>query len=102
VIHFQFFFGVSQRKEYHPGKEYERTGRMNALYIWERDSLERPHDAEAMERSALKQGKNFVRRDWTCEPKIEEGFNYTLQNQQHRSLFLHNLWCCNTYSNFWK
>jgi len=42
---------------------------MNALYSWERDSLEGPHDAEAMEQSALKWGKNFVRRDWTCEPK---------------------------------
>jgi len=37
---------------------------MNALY-----SLEGPHDAEAMERNALKRGKNFVRRDWTREPK---------------------------------
>jgi len=27
------------------------------------------HDAEVMERSALKQGKNFVRREWTCELK---------------------------------
>jgi len=42
---------------------------MNALYSCERDSLEGPHDAEAMERSALKQGKNFVQRDWTREPK---------------------------------
>jgi len=42
---------------------------MNAFYIWERDSLEGPHDAEAMERSALKRGKNFVWKDWTCEPK---------------------------------
>jgi len=32
---------------------------MKALYSWERDSLEEPHDAEAMERSVLKQGKNF-------------------------------------------
>jgi len=31
--------------------------------------LEGPHDAEALERSGLRQGKNFVRRDWTCEPK---------------------------------
>jgi len=42
---------------------------MSALYCRERDSLEGPHDSEAMERSALKQGKNFVRKDWTCEPK---------------------------------
>jgi len=42
-----------------------RTGRMNALYSWERDSLEGHHDAEAMERSALKRGKNFVQKDWT-------------------------------------
>jgi len=42
---------------------------MNALNRWERDSLERPYDAEAMERCALKLGKNFVRRVWTCEPK---------------------------------
>jgi len=51
---------------------YERTGWMTALYSWERDSLEGPHDAEAMERSALKQlkqGKNFVQKDWTREPK---------------------------------
>jgi len=67
VIHFysNSFFGVSQRKGYHPGEECERTGRINALYSWERDFLEGPHDAEAMERSALKRGKNFVRRDWT-------------------------------------
>jgi len=37
---------------YHPGEAYERTGRMNALYSWERDSLEGPHNAEAIERSA--------------------------------------------------
>jgi len=42
---------------------------MNALYSWERDSLEGPHDAEAMERCALKLRKNFVRKVWTCEPK---------------------------------
>jgi len=48
---------------YHSGEAYERTGRMNALYSWERDSLEGPHDAEAMERSALKREKNFVQRD---------------------------------------
>jgi len=54
---------VSQRKGYHPEEAYERTGPMNALYSWERDSLEGPHDA--MERSALKWRKNFVWRDWT-------------------------------------
>jgi len=43
---------------------YERTDRMNAFYIWERDSFRDP-----MMQSALKQGKNFVRREWTCEPK---------------------------------
>jgi len=32
---------------------------MNALYSWEKDSLEGPHDAEAMERSALKRGKTL-------------------------------------------
>jgi len=42
---------------------------MNALYSLKRDFLEGPHDAEAMEQRALKQGKNFVRRDWTYEPK---------------------------------
>jgi len=42
---------------------------MKALYSWERVSLEGPHDAEAMEQSALKSGNNFVRREWTCEPK---------------------------------
>jgi len=41
---------------------------MNDFYSSERDSLEGPHDAEAIERSALKRRKNFVRRDWTCEP----------------------------------
>jgi len=59
-----YFFGASLRKGYHPGEVYERTGWMNALYSWERDSLEGLHDAEAMERSALKREKNFVRRDW--------------------------------------
>jgi len=63
------FFGVSQRNGYQPGEAYERTRRMNALYSLERDSLERPHDAEAMERSAVNPGKNFVRRDWKWEPK---------------------------------
>jgi len=28
-----------------------------------------PHDAEAMEQSALNSGKDFVRRDWKCGPK---------------------------------
>jgi len=42
---------------------------MNALYSWKRDSLKGPHDAEVIERSTLKRGKNFVRRDWTYEPK---------------------------------
>jgi len=42
---------------------------MNALYSWERDFLERPNDAESMERNALKRGKNFVRRGWTRESK---------------------------------
>jgi len=42
---------------------------MNTLYSWERDSLEGRHDAEAMERSALKRGKNFLQRDWTFEPE---------------------------------
>jgi len=32
---------------------------MNALYSWEREFLEGPHDAEAMKWSALKQGKNL-------------------------------------------
>jgi len=32
---------------------------MNALYSWERDSLEGSHDAEAMEWSALKRGKKI-------------------------------------------
>jgi len=59
VITSNSFFGVSQRKGYHPGEAYERTGWMNALYSWERDSLERPHDADAMEQSALKRGKNY-------------------------------------------
>jgi len=38
--------------------------------------LEGPHDAEAIEWSALKAGKNFVRREWTCEPK-ESGWSKT-------------------------
>jgi len=41
---------------------------MKALYSWERDSLEEPHDAVAMERSALK-GENIVWRKRICEPK---------------------------------
>jgi len=48
---------------------YERTSRMNTLYSWEMDSLEGPHDVKATEQSALKRGKNFVRRDWTWKPK---------------------------------
>jgi len=35
---------------------------MNDLYSWERDSLERLYDTEAMEQSALKRGKNLCRR----------------------------------------
>jgi len=42
---------------------------MNALYSWERESLVGPHDAKAMEWSALKREKNFAWRDWTREPK---------------------------------
>jgi len=42
---------------------------MKTLYSWKRDSVEGPHDAEAMERSALKRGKNFLRWEWTCEPR---------------------------------
>jgi len=34
-------------------------GRIKALYRLERDSLEGPHDAEAMERSALKREKTL-------------------------------------------
>jgi len=34
---------------------------MKALYSWERDSLEGPYDAEAMEQSALKRGKTLCR-----------------------------------------
>jgi len=44
-------------------------GQMKALYSWKRDSLEGLHEAEAMERSALKRGKKFIRKEWTCEPK---------------------------------
>jgi len=40
---------------------------MNALYSWERDTLEGPHDAQAGA-EGFKAGKNFV-RDWTCEKK---------------------------------
>jgi len=35
------------------------TGRMNALYSWERDSLKGLHDAEAMEQSALGLGPHL-------------------------------------------
>jgi len=38
------------------------------------------HDAEAMERSALKWGKNFVQRDWTSEPKERVRSKVTLRN----------------------
>jgi len=48
VIHFQTFIQCIKRKGYRPGEAYEKTGRMNALYGWQRDSLEGPHDAEAM------------------------------------------------------
>jgi len=41
---------------------------MKALYSREKDSLERLYDADAMKRSALKRGNNFVRRDWTDCP----------------------------------
>jgi len=68
VIHFQIFFNVLQRKANNLRKTYKRTGSMNVLYSWERDSLEGPYEAEAMEWSALIRGKNFVRREWTCEP----------------------------------
>jgi len=66
VIHF-----ITEEGEPSRGEAYERTDRMKAQYGWERDSLVRPHDAEAMERSALKRGKNFVRRDWTCEGSVK-------------------------------
>jgi len=75
---------VSQKKGYHPGEAYERTGRMNVLYSWERDSLEGPHDAEAMERRALKRGKNFVWRDWTREPKERVWSKVTPKNFEVR------------------
>jgi len=48
---------------------------MKAFYSRERDSSEGLYDAEAMEQSALKHRKNFVRRESksplerTCEPK---------------------------------
>jgi len=35
---------------------------------------------EAMERSALKRGKNFVRREWTCEPKEKVRSKVTPRN----------------------
>jgi len=68
VIRFQIFFQCITEEgvpSWRLGEAYERTGRMKALYSWERNSLKRPHDAEAMERSALKREKNFVRKDWT-------------------------------------
>jgi len=53
---------------------------MSALYSWERDSLEGPNDAEAMEWSALKRRKNFVWRDWTRESKEWVRLKVTLRN----------------------
>jgi len=55
VTHFQIFFQCITEER--PREAYERTGRMKALCSWERDSLEGPHDAKAMEQSALKSGK---------------------------------------------
>jgi len=63
VIHLQIFFSVSQRKENHPGEVYESFIQLGEGLFG------RTYDAEAMERSALKWGKSFVQRDWTCEPK---------------------------------
>jgi len=37
--------------------------------VSERDFFEGPHEAETIEGSALKEGKNFVRREWACELK---------------------------------
>jgi len=54
VKDFQVYFQCSQIKKNHSRAAYKRTGRIKALYSCERDSLEGPHDAEAMERSALK------------------------------------------------
>jgi len=44
------------------------------------------YDAEAMERSALKRGKNFVRREWTCEPKERVRSKVTPRNLRPRNL----------------
>jgi len=64
VKNFQIFFQCIKlsRKGNNSEKAYERTNRMIASYSWERVFLEGLHDAEAMERSALKWGKNFLRR----------------------------------------
>jgi len=43
-----------------------KTGRFKALYGWEKEFFEK---ANAVERSTLKRGKNFVQRECTCEPK---------------------------------
>ena len=46
-----------------------RTGRINALYSKERDSLEGPQEDEAIVRKALKRGKNFFRIVFAWAPK---------------------------------
>jgi len=60
MIHFQIFLQCIAEEEEPPRWGIERTGRMKALYGWERNSLEGFHEVEAMERSALKRRKNFV------------------------------------------
>jgi len=46
----------------------------------DRNALEGPHDAEDMERSTLKQGKKFIRRKETCEPKKFGQMSHTPRN----------------------
>jgi len=44
---------------------YKKIGRMKALYSCARDSMQGPYEIETMEmvRSALKLGRNFVRKE---------------------------------------
>jgi len=41
---------------------------MKAFYSWE-GLFGGTHNEELMERSTLNEKKNFVRREWICEPK---------------------------------
>ena len=50
----------------HPGDAYVRRGRSKASYKRERDSLKAPHKEAAMQRKALRRGKNLAFSEDTC------------------------------------